>query len=66
MILGTDGLFDNLFKKEILDLMRSTVPRIRNEQKQTQVKIIAEEISLLAYKKSQSKDADTPFKKQCK
>jgi len=41
LIFATDGLLDNLSKKEVLKVVQSKVPQIKNLPKQTQAKILA-------------------------
>ena len=57
IIFGTDGLFDNLFEAEILEIIHESV--------REKASVIAEELALAATEKGESADA-TPFEKSSK
>jgi len=53
VVVGSDGLFDNLFDGEILDIILT----------QTEEENVAEILAKTAYMKSQSQTLETPFRK---
>eukprot|EP00347_Sterkiella_histriomuscorum_P001361 403372331 len=60
LILGTDGVFDNLFEDEILQIVKTYT---RQNQAKTKVtaSILAKQISEASYAKSQLRNIKTPF-----
>jgi len=64
LILATDGLFDNLFLKEIMQIIRKTI----NGRPHNKVppKEIAHAIALRAYERSKSRLEESPFGEELK
>ena len=58
LILGSDGLFDNLFTSEILDTIRTT---IKDRGKEVSAREIASAIADRAYRRSISSSESSPF-----
>jgi len=69
IVLGTDGLFDNLFDSEILEIVNSSTYNLGKKNMIESIDIresIAEQLAKKAYEKSKNPCTSTPFSQHAK
>jgi len=65
LVMGSDGLFDNLFMHEILNVCKNFKKNVLMYNKKS-AEILAKEIAELAYDASKDKNRRTPFQRKFK